>query len=112
MLLSNWYIKRKEKQIREAAEEARKQGYEEGYEAGKSEIREDASTNPAQVNQSDTAPTEAAQENQSDTAATNPAQVSEGEAASTSTSPSGLPDDKEKLLEYLKSEDLAKSVKV
>ena len=39
MLLSNWYIKRKEKQIREAIEQARKQGYEEGYEAGKSGTR-------------------------------------------------------------------------
>ena len=43
MLLSSWYTKWKEKQIREAAEEARKQGYEEGYEAGKSGTHKAAS---------------------------------------------------------------------
>ena len=64
------------------------------------------STN-TQVNQSDTTPTEAAQENQSVAASTNPPQVNEGEAASTSTLPSELPDDKEKLKEYLKSDSHA-----
>ena len=70
----------KEKQIREAVEQAKRQGYEEGYKAGKAEIREAASTNPAQV--------------------------SEGEAASTSTSSSGFPEEEE-LLEYLKSDSFA-----
>ena len=77
MLLSNWYIKRKEKQIREAVEEARKQGYKEGYEAGKSEIREAASANSTQV--------------------------SEGEAASTSTLLSRFPSDRKEVQELLKS---------
>lgn len=76
MLLSSWYTKWKEKQIREAVEQARKLGYEEGYKAGKSEPRE---------------------------AASNPAQVGEDEAASTSTASSRFPEG-EKLTEHLKSD--------
>lgn len=56
MLLSNWYTKWKEKQIREAVEQARKEGYEEGYKVGKSEIRENAATNPTQESKSEPAP--------------------------------------------------------
>ena len=52
MLLSSWYTKWKEKQIREAAEAARKQGYEEGYKAGKSETRKETdATNAAQISE-------------------------------------------------------------
>ena len=85
MLLSNWYTKWKEKQIREAVEQASKQGYEEGYKTGKSEIREAATT-------------------------TNPTQVREGEAAPTSTLSSGFPEGKE-LTEYIKSDSHAKKEK-
>ena len=77
MLLSSWYTKWKEKRITEAVEQARKQGYEEGYKAGKSEVREDASTNRAQV--------------------------SEGETASTQTLSSGVPSDRKEVKELLKS---------
>lgn len=41
MLLSDWYMRWKEKRIQEAVEEARKQGYEEGYAAGKAGVDPD-----------------------------------------------------------------------
>ena len=55
--------------------------------------------------------TQAVQENQSEIASTNPSQVSEGETAPIATLPSGFPEE-EKLKYPLKSEDLAKRVKI
>ena len=77
--------------------------------AGQSEA---TPTNPAQVNQSEATPVQTSQDNESKTASTNPAQTSEREPAPTPTLPSRLPDGKEELKEYLKSDSYATKAKV